>query len=330
MPLLDHYLRAVRLYLPKGRQQDDIIEEIAEHLTATIEEEEARLGRPLTEVEEEALLTRHGGPMVVAERYGVAQRGLAFGRQLISPETFPLYARVLTFQMPFTLAALLFIGLTNKSQILTPSGLLWPLLIQFCLTTGVFMMIDLFQRRSRRNGVYPSGWVWNFPPPPLQPIPRWQSSAAMVVLGLAGLWWAALPYQPSLVLGGAAGHLELTSAWDAFYWPVLTVIGVGIAQRAITWRRPDWNWLQPPTRVFTNAVMLILVYLFLQGYPFVAVRAGSAVATAAFDATRLSDDIWWHSGGSFGLYSLSCLVFNAFLCVQFLRRHARRRLEQPA
>jgi hypothetical protein len=330
MPLLEHYLRAVRLYLPKGPQQDDIIEEIAEHLTATIEEEESRLGRPLTELEEEALLTRHGGPMVVAERYGVAQRGLAFGRQLISPETFPLYARVLAFQMPFTLAVLVFIGLTNKSQILTPTGLLWPLLIQFCLTTGVFMMIDLFQRRSRRSGVYPSGWVWNFPPPPFQPIPRWQSATAMAVLALAGLWWAALPYQPSLVIGRAAAHLELTSAWGPFYWPVLAVIGVGILQRAATWFRPEWNWLQPPTRVFTNAVMLMLVLLFLQGYPFVAVRPGSTVATAAVDATRLSDDIWWHSGGSFGLYSLSCLVFNALLCIQFLRRHARRRLEQPA
>ena len=100
MPLLDHYLRAVRLYLPKGPQQDDIVDEIAEHLTAKLEDEAARLGRPLTEVEEEAVLTRHGSPMIVAERYGVAQRGFAFGRQLISPELFPLYARVLAFQMP--------------------------------------------------------------------------------------------------------------------------------------------------------------------------------------------------------------------------------------
>ena len=86
--ILDHYLRAVRLYLPKGPQQDDIVEEIAEHLTARLEDEAASLGRPLTETEEQAVLTRHGSPRLVAERYGVAQRGFAFGRQLISPRPF--------------------------------------------------------------------------------------------------------------------------------------------------------------------------------------------------------------------------------------------------
>jgi hypothetical protein len=120
MPLIDHYLRAVRLYLPKGPQQNDIVDEIAEHLTAKIEDEESRLGRSLSEVEEEAVLTRHGSPMVVAERYGVTHHGLAFGRQLIGAELFPLYARVLAFQMPATLAILLLIGLSNKPHILTP------------------------------------------------------------------------------------------------------------------------------------------------------------------------------------------------------------------
>jgi hypothetical protein len=330
MPLLDHYLRAVRLYLPKGPQQDDIIEEIAGNLTAAIEEEESRLGRPLTEVEEEALLTRHGGPILVAERYGVAQRGLAFGRQLISPETFPLYARVLTFQIPVTLAVLIFIGLTNESRLLTPTGLMWPLLIQFCLTTGVFIMIDIFQRRSRRTGAYPAGWVWNFPPQHLQPIPRWQSAAGAVVLGLGTAWWAALPYAPSLVIGGAARYLELTAAWEPFYWPVLFVLAAGIVQRIATLRRPDWNWLQPLTRVLTNGVALVLVALFLKAYPYVTVTPGATVANASQVAVGLSDGIWWHSGFTFGLYSLSCLVFNLILCVQFARRRARRRLEQLA
>jgi hypothetical protein len=50
------------------------------------------------------------------------------------------------------------------------------------------------------------------------------------------------------------------------------------------------------------------------------------VATAAADAGRLSDDIWRHSGATFGLYSLSCLIFNLVLSVQFAR--ARRRMEQ--
>ena len=89
------------------------------------------------------------------------------------------------------------------------------------------MLIDMFGRRSRRTGETPSGWGWNFPPQHLQPIPRWQSAAGAVVLGLGAAWWAAVPYAPSLVIGGAARYLELTAAWEPFYWPVLLVLAVG-------------------------------------------------------------------------------------------------------
>ena len=82
--------------------------------------------------------------------------------------------------------------------------------------------------------------------------------------------------------------------------------------------------------MLTNGVALVLVALFLQAYPYVAVMPGTTVASASLDAVRLSDDIWWHSGLTFGLYSLSCLIFNLILCVQFARRRARRRLEQMA
>lgn len=330
MQLLDHYLRAVRLYLPKGPQQDDIVDEIAEHLTAKLEDEAASLRRPLTEVEQEAVLTRHGSPMVVAERYGVTHHGLAFGRQLIGAELFPLYTRVLAFQMPATLAILLLIGFSNKPHILTLRGLALPLVIQFGLTTAIFSTIDMFRRRSARSGEFPTGWAWSFPPPYLQPVPYWQSATGMAALCLGAAWWAALPYEPWLVIGGAASYLQLTPAWAPFYWPVLLVLGVGIIQRAITLVRPDLNWLQATTRTATNGVSLVLLYLFLQGYPFLSPRPGTAVASAMQDAARLSDDIWWHSGATFGLYSLSCLIFNSILCVQFVRSRARRRLEQMA
>lgn len=328
MPLLDNYLRAVRQYLPKGRQQDDILDEIAGHLTAKLEDEAAELGRPLSEVEEEAVLARHGSPMLVAERYGYKQRGFAFGRQLIGPEIFPMYARVLWFQMPFTLLALLVIGWTNKPNLLSLRGLLLPLLSQFVITTTVFIAVDAFSRRANRPGERPSGWLPNFPPQHLLPIPRWQSTSGLVVLVLVAMWWAAVPDMPALVIGGAAQYLELTAAWGAFYWPVLLVLAVGIAQRVATLLRPDWNWLQPPTRVVTNAVALVLVAMFLREYPYVTVMPGTTVASASLDAARLSDDIWWHSGASFGLYSLSCLIFNLILSIQFVRSRARRRLEQ--
>ncbi len=139
-----------------------------------------------------------------------------------------------------------------------------------------------------------------------------------------------MPYAPSLVIGGAARYLDLTAAWEPFYWPVLLVLATGITQRIATWVRPDWNWLQPLTRVLTNGMALVMVARFLRAYPYVTVMPGTTVASASLDAVRLSDNIWWHSGLTFGLYSLSCLLFNLFLCVQFARRRVRRRLEQMA
>src|SRR6187397_2188718 len=94
MSLLDHYLRAVRQYLPK-RDRDDIISELSEHLESTMEERAAALSRPLTDAEQEAVLVEHGNPVIVAARYGATSMGLSFGRQLIGPELFPLYVRIL-------------------------------------------------------------------------------------------------------------------------------------------------------------------------------------------------------------------------------------------
>jgi hypothetical protein len=86
MMLIDHYLNAVRMYLAPGQPHDDIVNELRENLLSQIEEKEAGLGRPLSEPEQETLLTGHGNPMIVAGRYGATTRNVAFGWQLIGPE----------------------------------------------------------------------------------------------------------------------------------------------------------------------------------------------------------------------------------------------------
>jgi len=77
MELLDRYLNAVRSCLPEA-QRDDIINELSENLRSQIEDQEASLGRPLTEAEVEAILKRHGHPLLVAGRFRQDQRSLAF------------------------------------------------------------------------------------------------------------------------------------------------------------------------------------------------------------------------------------------------------------
>jgi len=76
------------MYLPR-EQKEDIINELSANLLFEMEDKEAELGRPLTELEQEAILREHGEPMVVAGRYGASHRCVAFGRQLIGPALYP-------------------------------------------------------------------------------------------------------------------------------------------------------------------------------------------------------------------------------------------------
>ncbi len=95
MTLLNHYLTRSGCTCRKGHNRKTSSRSCPNTCSPELDEEEAALGRPLTEVEQEALLSQHGNPAMVAERYGAPRRTVAFGWQLIGPELFPLYARVL-------------------------------------------------------------------------------------------------------------------------------------------------------------------------------------------------------------------------------------------
>src|SRR5689334_22029333 len=126
MTLLDHYLKTVRTYLPKGPEQDDIIRELAELLESQMEDRAQALGRPLTPSEQESLLTKHGNPMVVAGRYGSTNRTFSFGRQLIGPELFPIYSRILALNLTLSIVIPLVLSPFVPAP-LTPRRFLVPL-----------------------------------------------------------------------------------------------------------------------------------------------------------------------------------------------------------
>jgi len=68
MNLVEEYLRAVAVLLPKDKR-DDIIEELRELILSRIESLQSDLGRSLTDAEIEDLLRALGHPLVVASRY---------------------------------------------------------------------------------------------------------------------------------------------------------------------------------------------------------------------------------------------------------------------
>jgi len=332
MTLLEHYLKAVRLYLPRGASQGDIINELSELLQSTMDEKEEALGRPLTEEEQEAILTKHGNPMAVARRYGVKNRSVSFGWQLIGPELFPLYARILAVNWGLTLLVPFIIPLFTTEPVMGRTlswwGALTPMLIQFAIVTTIFTCIDYFQRRAKSA----SSWLhedshWQFPPPYFQRVPRWQSLSGGLVLLAALVWWALVPIAPQLVLGRLAARFDVVPAIRWLYGPVLMLLVIGVAQRAVVFLHPERNWLQMFTRLFTNFAAVALVFPFALSYPAVVakdVANGDAVA----GALRISDGLWWLIVPSFALYWLINAGFHVWMCAQYVRHARRRRLQQ--
>src|SRR5262245_42346979 len=96
--LLDRYLNAVKLLLPR-HQQTDIVTEIAQDLHAPVEDRESQLGRPLAEGDVVDLLKRRGSPVRVVSGYVPEQR-------LINPAMLPLYRLVLKIVLLWVLAPL--------------------------------------------------------------------------------------------------------------------------------------------------------------------------------------------------------------------------------
>jgi hypothetical protein len=331
MTLLNQYVKAVRMYLPKGPQQEDILSELSEHLQSRIDEEEDALGRPLTEVEQEALLSQHGNPAIVAERYGAPRRSVSLGWQLIGPELFPLYARVLLLNWSVTIVAIPIIRWFGTSM--PGLGFWWfagPLLVQSVLVTATFACVDLFQRLAqRRPTARESQRNWRFPPTYLQPIPRWQSLVGLIMFGAVTIWWALVPVAPALMLGSAATSVEFSASTTTFYWSVLVLLLISTAQRTATFARPDWNWLQAITRLITNSSALVLLYPFAMSFPYVLATASAPdPVRAELLAHRINSTMWWMTIGTMSIYWLFNAAFHAWLCAQFLRYAGRRRTEQ--
>jgi hypothetical protein len=331
MTLLKHYVNAVRMYLPKGPQQEDILSELSDHLQSEMDEKEEALGRPLTEVEEEALLTRYGNPAIVAERYGAPRRSVAFGWQLIGPELFPLYFRILLLNWAITIIAVPVI-IKSLSTAMTRLGF-WsfagPMLTQLVIITFVFTAVDWFQRLARRPSARASLPNWRFPPTYLQCIPRWQSLVGVILFGAMTIWWALVPVTPALMLGRASASLEFSASTATLYWAVLALLLVSAAQRAATLARPDWNWLQAITRLITNSSALLLLYPFVMSFPYVLAAASAPdPEKAELLAHRINSTLWWVTLGTMSIYWLFNAAFHAWLCAQFLRYAGRRRAEQ--
>ena len=323
MELLDSYLKAVKLYLPK-RQKNDIARELSENILSAIEERETALGRSLTQAEQAEILSLYGDPCAVGRGYQQSGHSLAIGWELIGPELFPAYLMFLGFNLAVTLITTLIITLVLGAS-MTVRLFAIPLAAQVVVLTVIFSALNFFRNR------YPKPWL--FGPPalaPWQPVARWASASGLVMWSAFTLWLLAVPHFPYLIFGPGEAGLKLVPAWQAFYIPILMLLAIGIAQRSINLIRPDWSWLVPVTRIAVNGIGLALQYPIIKSLPWVVVADGAKdPARYSRLAQEFNTAIRWGVFGWLGIYLLVNGAIYAWLCVPHIRRLIRQ-LRLPA
>jgi len=316
MDLLKSYLTAVKRNLPR-KQRDDILAELSEELRSQIEDRERELGRPLTDPEQYGVLMQHGDPMVVARRYWPERgRSLAVGWELIGPELFPTYTFVLVLNLFITLITVP-IALWIYHVPITIKPFFLPVGIQIVCVTAIFIVMNMIRRKFKVNFLYGPADLAS-----VMPLQRWYSVSGLVSCGLITLWWLAIPRFQFLVLGPAAGELELSSGvWNRYYLPVLLLFLAGMAQRTTTLVRPQWNWLLPMSRFVIDGVGAVLMFFFPSHALVVVSQAAADPAQAERLAATANNWLRW---GLFGpwlwIYLGASSLFYAWYSRPFLRR----------
>lgn len=289
MELIDRYLAAIGVLLP-NRQREDITAELRDALTTQRDEQQAELGRPLTDDEEAALLRAFGHPLAVASRYGRQQ-------YLIGPELYPLYVFVLKILLAIVAAGAVIAGVVAAA---IHPGQPWSavrvgLTALFQGAIGNVGALTAIAFALQRYNLLPRLVTeWNpkdLPKAPWGPLQRRQTwfdhVAGIVAMSLFIVWWTRalalwIPYVDYIPLK-AGQRLDLVRApiWDTLFWPVL---GLAIAAIALH----GFSLVAKTRRVSAHGLDLLrrLCIVFVAG---IALHAGhwADVSGAGIPATAL-------------------------------------------
>lgn len=286
MELIDRYLQAVRFWLPKSRQQQDLIAELGEDLQSQVDAKEEELGRTLTRAEVSEILKRCGSPMVVASRLGPQ-------RYLIGPALFPVYSFVLKMVLAWILVPvfIFILGPVNfansgdwGSAVGATLAALWPaLFIAAGIITVVFAVIERTALLSGKSGH--DAILCNFDPEKLPPLqkqerkPTFVQTFSELVFNVFGFVWLLLvPHHHWMILGPAALFLSPAPIWRGFYLAFLLLAAAVIVRLAITLARPQWAWFPLTTQLAQTIVTVVILKFILDAagqtpaggwYPFV-------------------------------------------------------------
>ena len=279
MDLLERYLHAVRWALPAAKA-NDIIAELRDVLTSSLEDREEVLGRPLTADETGALIKEFGHPLVVAARYRPQQ-------WLIGPDVFPFYIFVMKIVVLVIVGIDIAIGVSralftdqNPIQILaqTTGSISMSLLINVGVLTIVFAVME--------HTGFPRDHIRQWKPQQLPALTDKRKSTWEAALELGGgvvflLWWTGLIHVPYWSNEGGF-RMEPAPVFTQLYWPILALIVMRLVQNVIEWLRPHWKTVRATLGALTTVGGLaLLAMIYRAGHWATIVSTGMAADKVA-------------------------------------------------
>lgn len=261
MDLLERYLGAIARHLPDA-QKADVTAELRDVLLSQVEDEEARLGRPLIREEMEALLVRFGHPLTVSGRYRRIQH-------LIGPEVFPFWWAGLKMTLVIVLGVyVVLIGLNIVGGRISVTGrgpdlpsFEFVLVFAFGAVTLVCALIERFGKVALL-----SRWKPGELPPP-QGSAR-SSFDIVVEIGVGAvfiLWWVGAISFRSLFPEYAL-RLDLAPVWTDRFWPILLFSLYEIAANGVALLRPGRvRWIESLSLIRSLAAAAILGGIYQAG-----------------------------------------------------------------
>jgi hypothetical protein len=262
MDLIERYVAAVGRQLP-DKQAADIENELRDVLMSRQEEQEERLGRPLTRAEVESLLIDFGHPLTVAGRYRRTQH-------LIGPEVFPFWwaaVKVMLMAVAGAYLVLIVIGiLTDQTPAQFNRGVpsAWYVVIYlFGLITLVCMLIERFGKAQVLQRWKPR----NLPAAQGKRRSPFEMGAEIAADVVFIAWWSGWIHFANLI--PYPGHLrfDLAPIWATWHWPILGYYVAEMVANGVALARPGW--------IRGNAVILSVRYL-----------AGIAILSQVMQADR--------------------------------------------
>lgn len=259
MTVIDRYLLAVRIFLPRSVQRD-VIAELSDDIHSRIDDRESRLGRPLAASEQEAIVADFGHPALLAGRYGPRRR-------LIGPEIFPFYWLVLRLALVVGVAVHVAVTLTmlaqgRADQAIRQATQVLPMVafIQFGIITLIFALLDNYGVLAR------AGQHWN--PRTLPAAGRVQPFMQLALVVIFSAWWFSAIRMPVLVFGPGAAVVTFAPIWRSLYLPM-----VGLALADIAWQiarllRPQWARFRSIVRITLCGLDLVVLFVLAKAGPW--------------------------------------------------------------